>query len=93
MSIEPITIDGKEWSLLYTNLAISSRYNPDGSLDASVSARFVPTRIQDGVVESSEENAIVFYRGSLSELECPAESAAMTTIKSALEQLVAAKLQ
>jgi hypothetical protein len=92
MNIAPINIDGQEWPYLSTNLAITSRYLPDGTMDASVSARFVPTRIDNGDVKTLPEKAMTFFRGSLRELRDQSEADAMTAIRNALEAFVAAKL-
>lgn len=92
MTITPLTIDGQEWPYLSTNLAITSRYAPDGSMDASVSARFIPTRVENGEVITLDSAAMTFYRGSLTELVDAHEVDAMTAIKSALEGFVASKM-
>lgn len=93
MTINPLLLDGKEWPYLTTNLAISSRYSVDGSMDASVSAVFTPTRIdENGEVAQLPDQRIVLFRGSLSELKDQHEIKAMLAIKTALEELIASKL-
>lgn len=92
MNITPLNIDGQEWPYLSTNLAITSRYAPDGTMDASVAARFVPTRIDNGEVVTLDAQALTFFRGSLKELRDSHEVEAMVAIRTALEALVAAKL-
>lgn len=92
MNIPTITIEGKEYPLVYTNLSVSSRYDSDGVMDVSIAARFVPTRIENGSAISAEDHAITFFRGSLSELKDTAEVQAVTAIKTALENFMVAKL-
>lgn len=89
----PLILQGQEWPYLSTNLAISSRYAPDGTMDASVAARFIPTRIdENGEVKTLESEQITLFRGSLTELKDPHEIKAMIAIKTALEELITSKL-
>ena len=92
MTINPLNLNGKDWPFLSTNVAITSRYAPDGTMDASVAARFVPTRLENGEVQMLEDQALTLYRGSLKELRDANEVAAMTSIKTALEVFIASKL-
>ena len=61
----PITIDGKQYDKFSLNLAITGRYLGDGSSDANVARRLVPTRIEDGEVITADEAAIGIALGSL----------------------------
>lgn len=88
---EPIEIDGVSYPYLTTNMAVTSRHLPDGSMDASVALRFIPTRIVDGVVTQNDAGAISIFRGSLVELRDQSEGLAMLAIKQAIEALVSAK--
>ena len=82
------------WSL---NLAITGKYKADGSPDASIAMRLIPTRIipatEDTVasVEQADGAAIGILRGRLSEVQDPAEIACVTAITTALQTLVASK--
>jgi hypothetical protein len=87
----PITIDGKQYPKYSLNLAITGCYKADGSQDASIAMRLVPTRIEDGEVIAADEAAIGLLRGHLSEVADPAEQAAVAAIQTALQTLLAAK--
>jgi hypothetical protein len=87
----PITIDGKTFDKFSLNLAITGKYKSDGSTDASIAMRLVPTRIEDGVVETADSAAIGLLRGHLSEVADPAEQAAVAAIQSALQTLLISK--
>jgi hypothetical protein len=88
----PLNIDGKEWPYLTTNMAITSRYSPEGNMDASIALRFIPTRMENGEVITNDQQAMTMYRGSLLELKDANETAAMVAIKNALETLIANKI-
>lgn len=87
----PIEINGKFYDRFSLNLAITGRYLSDGSSDAQVAMRLVPTRIENGQVETADESAIGILRGSFSEIADPAEQAAVSAIQTALQTLLAAK--
>lgn len=87
----PIEINGKSYDKFSLNLAITGRYLGDGSSDANVAMRLVPTRIEDGVVETADEAAIGILRGSFSEIADPAEQVAVAAIQSALQTLISTK--
>jgi hypothetical protein len=61
----PITIDGKTYDKYSLNLAITGKYHADGSSDAQVAMRLVPTRIADGAVETADAAAIGISLGTL----------------------------
>lgn len=92
MTLEnPIIIDGQAWPYLTTNLAVTSRYSPDGTMDASIAARFIPTRIDGSEVITLDAQAFTLFRGSLTELKDANEADAMLAIKTALETLITKK--
>jgi len=87
----PITIDGKSYTKFSLNLAISGRYLGDGSSEANVAMRLIPTRIENGEVITADEAAIGILRGSFSEIADPAEQAAVAAIQTALQTLISTK--
>jgi hypothetical protein len=87
----PIEINGKFYDRFSLNLAISGRYLGDGSSDANVAMRLVPTRIENGEVITADEAAIGILRGSFSEIADPAEQAAVAAIQTALQTLISTK--
>jgi hypothetical protein len=92
-----IAIDGKTFDLYSLNLAITGSYKADGSPDASIAMRLVPTRLvpatdeAPALVETADSAAIGLLRGHLSEVADPAEIAAVAAIQTALQNLLAAK--
>ncbi len=93
----PIIIDGEIYDRFSLNLAISGRYLGDGSQDASIAMRLVPTRLVPATdeapasVETADSAAIGLLRGHLSEVADPAEQAAVAAIQTALQTLLASK--
>ena len=86
----PITIDGKQYDKFSLNLAISGRYLGDGSSDANVAMRLVPTAIQNGEVITADEAAIGIALGSL-EGSDEATQQAVGAIQAALQTYLNAK--
>ena len=86
----PIQIDGKTYDKFSLNLAISGRYLPDGSSDANVAMRLVPTAIQNGEVITADEAAIGIALGSL-EGSDEATQQAVGAIQAALQTYIQAK--
>ena len=86
----PIQIDGKTYDKFSLNLAISGRYLPDGSSDANVAMRLVPTAIQNGEVITADEAAIGIALGSL-EGSDEATQQAVGAIQAALQTYLNAK--
>jgi hypothetical protein len=86
----PIEIDGKSYPKYSLNLAITGRYLGDGSSDANVAMRLVPTRIEDGVVQTADEAAIGIALGSLAGSD-EATQQAVAAIQTALQTYIAAK--
>jgi hypothetical protein len=86
----PIEINGKSYDKFSLNLAISGRYLGDGSSDANVAMRLVPTRIQDGEVITADEAAIGIALGSLAGSD-EATQQAVGAIQAALQAYISAK--
>jgi hypothetical protein len=86
----PITIDGKTYDRYSLNLAITGRYLPDGSSDANVAMRLVPTRIETGEVITAEEAALGIALGSLTGSDAATQQA-VGAIQAALQTYLAAK--
>lgn len=69
------------------NLAVTTRILPDGSEDASIALRLVPTTIVDGVAVTDDANAVGRYRGSVGEISDPAEAAKVAALLAAIKAL------
>jgi hypothetical protein len=93
----PIQIDGKSFDKYSLNLAITGSYKPNGTPDASIAMRLVPTRLvpatdeAPAAVETADSAAIGLLRGHLSEVADPAEQAAVSAIQTALQTLLISK--
>lgn len=92
-----ITIDGKTYDRYSLNLAITGSYKADGSQDASIAMRLVPTRLVPATdkapssVETADSAAIGLLRGHISEVADPAEQAAVAAIQTAIQNLLISK--
>ena len=86
----PIIIDGKSYDKFSLNLAITGKYNADGSTDANVAMRLVPTRIENGVVEVADANSVGISLGTLADFDVATQTA-VATIQAALQSYIAAK--
>jgi hypothetical protein len=86
----PIEINGKSYDKFSLNLAISGRYLGDGSSDANVAMRLVPTRIENGEVITADEAAIGIALGSLAGSD-EATQQAVAAIQAALQAYITAK--
>ena len=89
-SNNPITIDGKTFDRFSLNLAITGKYNADGSKDAQIAMRLIPTRIAEGAVETADANAIGISLGSLAGSD-EATQAAVGAVEAALQAYINAK--
>jgi hypothetical protein len=87
----PIEIDGKQYPKFSLNLAITGRYESDGSQNACINLLLTPTRIDAGEVITAPDSAISILRGRLSEVTDPAEQAAIAAIQTALQTYIQAK--
>ncbi len=86
----PLQIDGKTYDRYALNLAITGKYNADGSSDANVAMRLVPTRIEDGVVETAPEAAKGISLGTLAGSDAATQQA-VAAIQTALQTYLQAK--
>ena len=88
----PIEINGKQYDKLSLNLAISGRYLGDGSSDANVAMRLVPTsvNIETGEVITADEAAIGIALGSLAGSDAATQQA-VGAIQAALQAYIQAK--
>jgi hypothetical protein len=87
----PIEIDGQIFDRFSLNLAINGKYLPDGSSDASIAARFIPTRlIENGEPEQAQEQSVNIALGSLSGSDA-ATLTAVAEISAALQKFIISK--
>jgi hypothetical protein len=86
----PIQIDGKQYDRYSLNLAISGKYLGDGSSDANVAMRLIPTRVENGEVLTADEAAIGIALGTLSGSD-EATLQAVGAIQAALQSYISAK--
>ena len=91
ISNNPITHEGETYDRFSVNLSITGSYKPDGSLDASIAMRLVPTGIIEDAVKTLDSAAIGLLRGHLAEISDPDEQAAVAAIHTALQALIDAK--
>ena len=90
-STNPIEIDGKEYDRYSLNLAINGKYNADGSSDASIAARFIPTRlVENGEPEQAQEQSVNIALGSLFGSDEPTLTA-VAEISAALQKFILSK--
>ena len=102
IATNPITIDGKTYDRYSLNLAITGKYNADGTPDACINLLLTPTRIAPATTDD-EGNTIPaqavtepkaarsLLRGKLAEVHDPAEQAAVAAIQTALQTYLQAK--
>ncbi len=86
----PIQINGKTYDRYSLNLAINGKYLPDGSSDASIAARFIPTRIEGDEVEQAQEHSINIALGSLSGSDAPTLTT-VAEISAAIQKFILSK--
>jgi hypothetical protein len=86
----PITIDGKTYDRFSLNLAITGKYHADGATDAQVAMRLIPTRIENGQVETADSAAIGISLGTLAGSD-QATQTAVAAIQQALQTYLQAK--
>jgi hypothetical protein len=82
--------DGQTFDRYSLNLAITGKYNGDGSTDANVAMRLVPTRIENGEVITADEAAIGIALGSLAGSDAATQQA-VGAIQAALQAYIVAK--
>jgi hypothetical protein len=86
----PSNIDGKTYDRYSLNLAITGKYNGNGSSDANVAMRLVPTRIEDGVVETADAEAKGISLGTLAGSDAATQQA-IAAIQTALQTYISEK--
>lgn len=86
----PLQIEGKAFDRYSLNLAITGYYKIDGTPEANVAMRLVPTRIENGIAETADAYAKSIVLGSLSEAASD-EQVAIGAIQSALQNFLGAK--
>lgn len=90
IATNPIQIDGQTFDRYSLNLAITGKYKADGSTDASIACRLIPTRIEDGQVLTADAHAIGISLGTLSGSDAATQQA-VGAIQAALQAYIAAK--
>ena len=90
LATTPIQIDGQTFDRYSLNLAITGKYNANGSTDASIACRLIPTRIDGGEVITAEANAKAISLGTLAGADA-ATLQAVAAIQSTLQSYLAAK--
>lgn len=73
--------------MISVNLAVTTKFNADGSEDASIALRAIPTTIADGQVVTDDAAASTYYRGSVSEIADLAEAAKVQALLAAIKAL------
>jgi hypothetical protein len=86
----PLQIDGQTYDRWSLNLAITGKYYADGSTDAQVAMRLIPTRLADGQVETADAAAIGISLGTLAGSDAATQQA-VAAIQSALQAYLQAK--
>jgi hypothetical protein len=90
IATNPIQIDGQTFDRYSLNLAITGKYNADGSTDAHVAMRLIPTRISDGQVITADAAAKGISLGTLAGADAPTQTA-VASIQSALQTYLQTK--
>lgn len=87
---QPIVIDGKVYDLYSMNLAVTSFYKGDGTEDANIAMRLIPTRIEGNQVETADQEARGLALGTL-EGDDAITQTAVSQIQQALQNYINAK--
>lgn len=92
---QPIIIDGETYDLYTLNLAVTSKYVTskylgNGSEDASIAMRLVPTRIDNGQVITADAEARGLSIGTLEGADAVTTQTALS-IQAALQTFIDAK--
>lgn len=90
LATNPIQIDGQTFDRYSLNLAITGRYLGDGSSDAHVAMRLIPTRIEDGQVHTADAHAKGISLGTLAGADAATQQA-VGAIQAALQSYITAK--
>ena len=86
----PLTINGQTFDRYSLNFAVTGKYLADGSPDASVAMRLIPTRIESGQVITAEDAASAVVLGSMADADEAAQTA-FAAIAAALQTYLASK--
>jgi hypothetical protein len=86
----PIEIDGKSFDRYSLNLAINGKYTATGQPEASIAARFIPTRIDGDEVIEAQDHSVNIALGSLSGSDEPTLTA-VAEISAALQKFIISK--
>lgn len=70
------------------SLAVTTRILPDGTEDACLAMRVIPTSIVDGAVVSQDAIASTYYLGSMGEVTDEAKAAKVSALLAAIKALV-----
>ncbi|NBT07548.1 MAG: hypothetical protein EBS98_01980 [Chitinophagia bacterium] len=70
------------------NLAVTTKFNIDGTEDASIAMRAIPTVIQDGIVVTKDSDAKSYYRGSINEISDQLELSKIQSLIDAIKGLI-----
>lgn len=90
IATNPIQIDGQTFDRYSLNLAINGKYNADGTTDANIACRLIPTRIENGEVITAESEAKAIVFGTLAGADA-ATLQAVGAIQSALQAYLQSK--
>jgi hypothetical protein len=90
IATNPIQINGQTFDRYSLNLAITGKYNGDGTTDAHVAMRLIPTRIEDGQVLTADAAAKGISLGTLAGADAATQQA-VAAIQSALQAYLQAK--
>jgi hypothetical protein len=90
LATNPLQINGQTFDRYSLNLAITGKYNGDGSTDAHVAMRLIPTRIADGQVITADAAAKGISLGTLAGADAATQQA-VAAIQSALQAYLQAK--
>jgi hypothetical protein len=86
----PKIIDSKTYDKYSLNLAINGMYKPDGTPDANIAMRLIPTRVENGVVEKVDEQSIPVYLGTIIGAD-EATQLAVAKVQQALQEFIQLK--
>lgn len=89
-SFSPKIINGKTYDKYSIDLIVSGTYNSDGQPDASIICNFIPTTIEDGVVQTDQSATTTLRVGSLSQADEDILNV-VSTIKEALQNYINTK--
>lgn len=82
-----MTVGGRIYDKCSLNLAINGKYNSDGSTDAEIAMRLVPTRVENGEVITTDEAAICIALGTLDGIDEVTQTA-VSAIQNALQNYI-----